>query len=74
MTVINYTHFRGEVLEELSRKRLIEIIRDLVWETETRRQCLARIVETNADFRSSLPDDWESDPLNDICVEAKRLL
>lgn len=38
--VQTYTHFRGEILEELSHGRLIEIASDLIWESERRRQAL----------------------------------
>jgi hypothetical protein len=44
--VRTYTHFRGETLEDVSRERLIEIVSDLVWESERRRQSLAEVYHT----------------------------
>jgi hypothetical protein len=40
-----FTHYRGEVLQKLSRKRLIEIAHELIWESERRRQALAAIAK-----------------------------
>jgi hypothetical protein len=35
---------------------------------------LREILKANDEFRSSLPDDWEGDPLQDACAEAKKHL
>jgi hypothetical protein len=35
---------------------------------------LRAIIAANHEFRSSLPEDWESDPVNDACEEAERYL
>jgi hypothetical protein len=32
---------------------------------------LRRIVASNKEFRSSLPEAWEGDPLDDLCKEAE---
>ncbi len=37
-------------------------------------EALKKIVEANDEFRESLPRNWESDPVNDACQEAKPLL
>ena len=38
------THHRGEILQDLEKPRLIEIIHDLVWELEGRRQANLRMI------------------------------
>lgn len=43
------THHRGEILEGLGKDRLIEIVRDLAWESEVRRQRLEQADEPKKD-------------------------
>lgn len=35
---------------------------------------LKKLVECNGEFRAELPADWESDPLNDLCMEANAVI
>jgi hypothetical protein len=35
---------------------------------------LRAIIESNREFRESLPVDWEGDPLDDLCKQADALL
>jgi len=37
-------------------------------------KALTRILDANYDFRNGMPDDWEGDPLQDACNEARDLL
>jgi len=38
------------------------------------RELLTAILAANDEFRASLPEDWEGDPLQDACDEARRAL
>jgi hypothetical protein len=47
---------------------------DLQYRETRLRNMLQRIVDANEEFRAQLPRDWEGDPLDDLCQEAKILL
>lgn len=48
----------------------------LVWRVraEAAELLLRKIIERNDEFRASLPGDWEGDPLNDVCNDARQYL
>lgn len=37
-------------------------------------RALKDVTDANREFRATMPDDWEGDPLQDACDEADRLL
>lgn len=37
-------------------------------------KALADILNANDDFRRSMPNDWDGDPLQDACIAARALM
>jgi hypothetical protein len=35
---------------------------------------LNAVLDANDDFRAGMPDDWQGDPLQDACIEARNAI
>jgi hypothetical protein len=47
---------------------------ELLAENKRLREALRSIIKMNDEFRGTLPDDWESDPLNELCDNLRHLV